>query len=79
MGDSVLTTANILEPSATKAANHKIGVSCQTVNIVHSDMASANTTSNRSQEPDQNGSYVLAMPVLQGGFPWTVYNSSVTG
>jgi hypothetical protein len=36
-------------------------------------------TSNRRQEPDQSGSYVLAMPALQGGFPWTVYTMSVTG
>jgi len=39
----------------------------------------SNTTSNRRQEPDQSGSYVLAMPALQGGFPWAVYTMSVTG
>jgi hypothetical protein len=38
-------------------------------------LTTANTTSNRSQEPDQSGSYVLAMPALQGGFPWTVSTS----
>jgi len=37
----------------------------------------SNTTSNRYREPDQSGPYVLAMPALQGGFPWAVYNSSV--
>jgi len=34
-----------------------------------------NITSNRHQEPDQSGSYVLAMPALQGGFPWAVSTS----
>jgi hypothetical protein len=31
-------------------------------------LTTTNTTSNRFQEPDQSGSYVLAMSALQGGF-----------
>ncbi len=38
-------------------------------------LTTTNTTSNRSKEPDQSGSYVLAMSALQGGFPWAVSTS----